>query len=110
MGVRLNVVTLLSSITLFACGGATHGEAKGPETDPWAGYKGTYATAAGASGSPAARVKAAKTEAAQAEAPKEAPVEIADETPAPAPTPTPAAAPAKKAKTGAGKAAPKKKK
>lgn len=109
MGVRLNVVTLLTSITLFACGGASHGEAKGPETDLWAGYKGTYATAAGASGSPSARMKA-KTEAAQAEAPKEAPVEVAEETPAPAPTPTPAATPAKKAKAGGGKAAPKKKK
>jgi hypothetical protein len=108
MGVRLNVVTLLTSITLFACGGASHGEAKGPETDPWAGYKGTYATAAGASGSPSARIKSAKTEAAQAEAPKEAPVEIAEETPPPAPTP--AATPAKKAKAGGGKAAPKKKK
>ena len=100
MGVRLNVVALLTSIALFACGGAGHSDAKAPETDPWAGYKGTYATEAGASGSPKERMKVAKTEAAKSDVPKEAPVEVAETTPAPA----------KKGKASAGKAAAKKKK
>lgn len=104
MGVRLNVVALLTSIALFACGGAGHSDAKAPETDPWAGYKGTYATEAGASGSPKERMKVAKTEAAKSEVPKEAPVEVADTTPAPAPAVVAPAA-AKKGKASAGKAA-----
>jgi hypothetical protein len=36
------VAALLSSLVLFACGGAAK-EAKGPEADPWAGYTGKYA-------------------------------------------------------------------
>ena len=82
MGVRSNVVIVLASLCLFACGSGSAkngGEAKGPETNPWADYKGTYATAAGASGSPSARAKIAKTEAAQSVAPKEAPKEATAE-------------------------------
>jgi hypothetical protein len=104
MGIRSNVVIVLASLTLFACGsGKNGGEAKGPETNPWADYKGTFATSAGESGS---RAKPAKVEAAKTEAPVEEPV--AEETPAPAaPTPAPAA---KKAKSGGAKAPAKKKK
>lgn len=91
MGVRSIIVTLLAS-SLFACGGASQTEAKGPEGNPWADYKGTYATAA--------EPKAAKTEVAKSDVPVEAPVEeTLEEAPA-APPP-----PAKK-----GKSAPKKKK
>ena len=102
--IRLNVAACFASIALLACaacGGHASGEAKGPESDPWAGYKGTYATSAGASGSPSARVKAA-----QAAAPKEeaTPAAVAEETPAAAPEPAPAAASAPKAKKA--KAAP----
>lgn len=94
MAIRSNIVTLVSAFAvscLVACGGtARSGEAKGPETNPWADYKGTYATSAAP--------KEAKTEAAKSEAPKEAPV--AEETGAPVDeTPAPAAAPTKKAKS-----------
>jgi len=44
MRIRSNVVALLSSLVLFACGGAASQDAKGPEGDPWADYKGTFAT------------------------------------------------------------------
>lgn len=92
MGVRSIIVTLLASSVLFACGGASQTEAKGPEANPWADYKGTYAT--GGEG----HAKPANTEVAKAEVPVEAPVEAkVDETPAPPPPP------AKKAKSGAKK-------
>jgi hypothetical protein len=39
----LHIAALLSSLTVFACGGAAKKEAKGPESDPWAGYTGKYA-------------------------------------------------------------------
>jgi hypothetical protein len=110
MGNRLLVVTLFSAMALVACGGASRGEAKGPEADPWAGYKGTYATAAGASGSPSTRMKVAKTEVAQSEAPKVAPEPVAAD---PTPDATPHAAtpaPAKKSKAQPAKAPAKKKK
>lgn len=99
MGVRLNVAALLSSFALFACGaGASHGEVKGPESDPWAGYKGTYATD-GASGSPAARLKAAKNEPAKVD-PSPAAVEATDATTSAASSPPIATpAPSKKAKS-----------
>lgn len=101
MGVRSNVVIVLASLCLFACGSAKNGgEAKGPETNPWADYKGTYATA-GTPSTKSARI--AKTE--EPAAVEEAPAAV-EEAPAPAPT----AAPAKKAKGGSGKAAAKKKK
>lgn len=90
--VRSIIVVLLAS-SLFACGGASQTEAKGPETNPWSDYKGTYATAAPPS------AKAAKTEVANSEVPKQAPVEEkVEEAPAPAPAPPPV--PAKKAKAG----------
>jgi hypothetical protein len=93
MVVRSIVVTLFAS-SLFACGGASQTEAKGPETNPWADYKGTYATAG------EAHAKPASTEQAKSEAPSEAPAEAkAEEAPAPPP------AHSKKAK-----AAPKKRK
>lgn len=102
MGVRSTVVIVLASLCLFACGSAKNGgEAKGPETNPWADYKGTYATA----GTPS--TKAAKV--AKAEEPTPAPTEepaAVEEAPAAAPTP----GPAKKAKGGGGKAVAKKKK
>lgn len=102
MGVRSNVVIVLASLCLLACGSAkSGGEAKGPETNPWADYKGTYATA----GTPATKsARVAKAEE-PAPAPSEEPAAV-EEAPAPAPT----AAPAKKAKGGGGKAAAKKKK
>lgn len=80
MGVRSIIVTLLAS-SLFACGGASQTDAKGPEGNPWADYKGTYATAA------EPRAKPAKTEVAQADVPTEAPVEeaVVEEEPAPPP-------------------------
>jgi hypothetical protein len=45
MNVRTNIalLSLLSSLSLVACAGAKGGEAQGPETNPWADYKGTYA-------------------------------------------------------------------
>jgi hypothetical protein len=102
MGIRSNVVIVLASLCLFACGGsAKNGEAKGPESNPWADYKGTYATAAAPSTKSAKVAKADEP----APAPAEEPAAV-EETPAPAPV----AAPAKKAKGGGGKAAPKKKK
>jgi hypothetical protein len=94
MSVRLILATVLSTLALCACGGATRGEAKNAEPDPWAGYKGTYATAAGASGAPAKPLKRAN-----AAAPKEVPVEAAAPVPAAAPLPTVASAPAKKSKS-----------
>ena len=105
MGLRLTVATLLSSIALAACGGAHRGEAKGPEADPWAGYQGTYATAAGASGSPAARIKSARVTAAETAEPKQAAVEVAAPSAAPSPVPTPIASTAKKGKAAPAKAA-----
>jgi hypothetical protein len=107
MGVRLNAVTLLVSIAVFGCGGKSRGEAKSAETDPWAGYKGTYATAAGASGSPSTRMKSAKIEVAQTEAPKEASLDLSDKTPAQAST---SLSPAKKGKAAPVKSGAKKKK
>lgn len=93
MSIRSNIVILLAAFAfsgLFACG-ATTNEAKGPEANPWADYKGTYATTAGSS------AKASKAEVAKAEAKEAAPAPEAavEETPAPAST----AAPAKKAKS-----------
>jgi hypothetical protein len=45
MQVRTNIalLSLLSSLSLVACAGAKGPEAQGPETNPWADYKGTYA-------------------------------------------------------------------
>jgi hypothetical protein len=45
MNVRTNIalLSLLSSLSLIACAGAKGREAEGPETNPWADYKGTYA-------------------------------------------------------------------
>ena len=45
----LHIAALLSSLTVFACGGAAKNEAKAPEGDPWAGYTGKYAGPASAS-------------------------------------------------------------
>jgi hypothetical protein len=110
MGLRLNVVAVLLSVSLFACGSRNRGDAAAPEGDPWAGYKGTYATAsagdAPSSSTPSRSAKKApKTEAAQSEALTAAPVV------APDPTPAPTAAPVtKKAKTGAKAVAKKSKK
>jgi hypothetical protein len=102
MGVRSIIVTLLAS-SLFACGGASQTDAKGPESNPWADYKGTYATSAAPH---APNAKAAKTEVAKSEVPAEAPVEEKVEE---APAPVAPAAPAKKAKSAKGAAAKKKK-
>ncbi len=102
MGIRSIIITSLSALTLVACAGGAHrgdGEAKGPEGNPWADYKGTYATE-GAAAAP--RAKAAKTEVARSDVPKEAPVEEKIEE-APAPAPAAHAAPSKKAKGGAKK-------
>jgi hypothetical protein len=38
------LVALVASLFLFGCSGARQQGAKAPETDPWADYKGTYAT------------------------------------------------------------------
>jgi hypothetical protein len=57
---RVLTVALLSSLALFACGGAPTKEAKGPEGDPWAGYTGKYAEPASG--------KAPKAEVAKADA------------------------------------------
>jgi hypothetical protein len=71
MRIRSLVVVLLSSATLFACGGASvDGEgAKGP--DPWADYKGTFATKgeSHATAKPESKSKA-KAEPGEQEAPK----------------------------------------
>lgn len=45
----LHIAALLSSLTVFACGGAANKDAKAPEGDPWAGYTGKYAEPASAS-------------------------------------------------------------
>jgi hypothetical protein len=102
MGIRSNVVIVLASLCLFACGSAKNGgEAKGPESNPWADYKGTYATA----GTPSTSARSSKVAKAEEPAPAPAPEETAvAEEPAPAAAPPPA----KKAK-GGGKAAKKKK-
>lgn len=65
------VVVLLSSIGLFACGGANQ-ETKN-EGDPWSGFKGTYSTPAAPgekseAGEPAKKEATAKAEATQASA------------------------------------------
>ncbi len=105
MGVRLNVVALLAFSALFACGACggskTSGEAKGPESNPWADYKGTYATAGSGSSSSSSKSgagagKSAKTDVAAAEAPKAEEPAAVEEAPAPAPVGAP---PAKKGKT-----------
>lgn len=102
MGIRSIIITSLSALTLVACAGGAHrggdGEAKGPEGNPWADYKGTYATEGAAS---APRAKAAKTEVAKSDVPKEAPVEEKIEAPAAGAPAAPA--PSKKAKGGAKK-------
>jgi hypothetical protein len=109
MQIRSIVPTLacLASFALIACGGSGQ-EAKGPESDPWSGYKGTYATAA----EPRAPKEAPKTDVAQAETPKAEPVaeEKTEEAPAPAAEAKPASKKAKAAKAPAKAAAPKKKK
>ena len=115
MGVRLNVVALLAFSALFACGACggskTSGEAKGPESNPWADYKGTYATAGSGSSSSSLKSgagagKSAKTEVAAAEAPKAEEPAAVEEAPAPAPVGAP---PAKKGKTAVKGGAKKKK-
>ncbi len=115
MGVRLNVVALLAFSALFACGACggskTSGEAKGPESNPWADYKGTYATAGSGSSSSSSKSgagagKSAKTEVAAAEAPKADEPAAVEESPAPAPVGAP---PAKKGKTAVKGGAKKKK-
>ena len=115
MGVRLNVVALLAFSALFACGACggskTSGEAKGPESNPWADYKGTYATAGSGSSSSSSKSgagagKSAKTEVAAAEAPKADEPAAVEEAPAPAPVGAP---PAKKGKTAVKGGAKKKK-
>lgn len=115
MGVRLNVVALLAFSALFACGACggskTSGEAKGPESNPWADYKGTYATAGSGSSSSSSKSgagagKSAKTEVAAAEAPKAEEPAAVEEAPAPAPVGAP---PAKKGKTAVKGGAKKKK-
>lgn len=104
MGVHSNVVIVLASLCLFACGSAKNGgEAKGPETNPWSDYKGTYATAGTPSPKSARDTRLAKAE--EPAAVEEAPAAVEE-----APAPAPVAAPAKKAKGGSGKAAAKKKK
>jgi hypothetical protein len=115
MGVRLNVFALLAfSVSVLAgCGASkTSGEAKGPESNPWADYKGTYATAGSGSSSGSSKSgagKSAKTEVAAAEAPKADEPAAVEEAPAPAPVSAAPAPPAKKGKT-AGKGGAKKKK
>ena len=52
------VAALLSSLVLFACGGSTHKEAKGPEVDPWAGYSGKYAEPSSGKATPKAEARA----------------------------------------------------
>jgi outer membrane biosynthesis protein TonB len=107
MAIRSNIVTLVSALAvscLVACGG-TAKEAKGPEANPWADYKGTYATSAAP--------REPKTEAAKSEAPKEAPAPVeevaaVEETPAPAPAPTKKAKSAPKAAKAPAKTAKKK--
>lgn len=115
MGVRLNVVALLAFSALFACGACggskTSGEAKGPESNPWADYKGTYATAGSGSSSSSSKSgagagKSAKTEVAAAEVPKAEEPAAVEEAPAPAPVGAP---PAKKGKTAVKGGAKKKK-
>jgi hypothetical protein len=115
-----SIVPMLASLVMLgtvACGGSSM-EAKGPEKDPWSGYKGTYATQA----EPRAKAEAPKTEVAHADAPKAERAEVEEETTEEAPppaAPTPAATPSKKAKAAkapaksaapAKAAAPKKKK
>ncbi|HSO40092.1 MAG TPA: hypothetical protein VLT33_46510 [Labilithrix sp.] len=64
----LTIAALLSSLTVFACGGGAHKEVKGPESDPWAGYTGKYAEPSSGSKAPKAEAKAdAKPKADKAE-------------------------------------------
>jgi hypothetical protein len=61
------VAALLSSLVLFACGGAANKEAKGPEVDPWAGYTGKYAEPGSGKASAKADAKAKPEKAEKAE-------------------------------------------
>jgi hypothetical protein len=46
MRIRSSLFAVLSSVVLFACGGANQEAKSANEKDPWADYKGTYATSA----------------------------------------------------------------
>ena len=88
--VRSKVVTVLATLVAlgsFACGGGTKTEAKGPEANPWADYKGTYATAGTPHEAKAKPEAAAKSEAPAA--PKEAKPEKTDDATAAAPAKKP---------------------
>lgn len=76
MNIRSNVV-VLTSLGLLACGGASQGDAKGP--DPWADFKGTYASPAADRGT----TSAAKGDGARRDAKAKAePKEQVEEAPA----------------------------
>ena len=96
-------IVVASTLLLAACGGA-HGEAKHAEPDPWAGYKGTYATSVVATAprtttAPVGRTRAAASAASAALA--EPAVAAAAPTPATAPLPTLATTAAKGKKSNA---------
>ena len=88
------IVGLLASLVLFGCSGPKS-EAKAPETNPWADYKGTYAGAA----EPAS---AAETKSASATETK--PAGAAEPKPAGAAEPKPKTTTKKPGKAGAKKA------
>lgn len=113
---RAYILALVASVGLFACGGSAQtGDAKAPESDPWAGYTGKYTSPGASTPSPSrAKAKAASTETASDDAAGGAdakalygsPSESAAEAPAKA---APKKAAAKKvAKSAPKKAAPKK--
>jgi len=98
MAVRSNVVTVLSALALLAsvgCGGPK-GEAKTAETNPWADYKGTYATP----GTAKAETSRLKAEAAAPKADAKAKEAKADKADDAAAAPAPAASTTKKASHG----------
>ena len=69
----LHIAAVLSSLAVFACGGAAKKDAKGPESDPWAGYTGKYAEpASGARASKAEPPKSDKAKPAEKAAEKAA--------------------------------------
>ncbi|MDB5214440.1 MAG: hypothetical protein JWO86_2367 [Myxococcaceae bacterium] len=79
-------IAVASALLLAACGGA-RGEAKHAEPDPWAGYKGTYATSVVATAPRTTTAPVARTKASPSTASAEPAVAAAAPTPATAPLP-----------------------
>jgi hypothetical protein len=61
---RAYILALVASLGMFACGGSAQtGEAKAPESDPWAGYTGKYTSPGASTPSSPSKAKRAAAEA-----------------------------------------------